>query len=247
MIRIVTVQFDYDVSNMYYDLRDVLHYSLRKHVRTDDVEIVDIRLDEPYQRERARGIISNTDKLFRWQQEVEDSEDGDCVMLLDCDMMVLKDPCDIFEKDFDVAYTERENSGFPINGGAIFVKVNQRSKKFFRLFLDINNRMYDDIVFHTFWRKRYAGINQSAFGYLIDEEGYEKEVKKHDAKLLSVPCSKWNVCQDWDKSLKNARIIHVKGQLRKSVFFSDTVPPHIQETVALWRQYKAELLEEQSS
>lgn len=228
-MKIIIVTFDFGTSTTYKTLHDVLIYSIEKHM--PDAKWVSITLDEPELHNRVKGFITNTVKLYQWVKEIQSCKDGENVLLLDCDMLVIGDLKEIFKKEFDVAYTVRANSKYPVNGGAIYVKVNERSRKFFDRFYEINKKMLDNPEFHQEWRNKYAGMNQAAFGYLLEKE-------KDIANLVPIPCRKWNVCQEnWKDYDEDARLIHVKGQLRYSIFNRTDCLPELQRAVELWRTY----------
>lgn len=235
MFKIIIVQFDYDYSTVYKMLLDVLVYSITQHVK--EGQIIIRHLEEPSDRQRVRGLVSNTYKLKAWIEEINKCEDGDRVLLIDCDMLIDKEIESVFDLDFDVAYTERDDSQFIINGGVIFAKINERSREFFHLLEQINNEMYKDINFHQKWRPKYAGMNQSALGYLIDKEGYKKERGVYDAKVLSLPCREWNVCSEWGERIGEGRIFHVKGQFRTSILKQEEDNLDMKKAVKLWRKY----------
>lgn len=239
MLKLITVQFDYDNNTMYKKLLDAFIYSIEKNVGHG--EIITLRLGEPTGRERMRAFVSNTIKLQKWVEELEACDEGDEVILMDCDMLVLKDPSTAFKKDFDVAYTIRNHSKFKINGGVIYVKVNKRSLDFFRLFLKINNLMYKNQTFHMEWKKEYAGMNQAAFGYLIDKDGFIKSKNEmYKAKLITLPCNEWNVCQAWGLLKDDMRVLHIKGRIRNQIFSQSPCDDDLKPAVELWNQYYEE-------
>jgi hypothetical protein len=233
MLRIITVFFDFDDSRQYHRLHNVLLYSIKKNV--NDAEIISIELQEPEPIARVRSFVTNTLKLSEWVKELELCSIGDHVVFLDCDMLVVGELEDDFNSEFDVAYTKRSRSSLPLNGGAIYCQVNERSLAFFRRFLEINNRMYNNKEFHQEWRNKYAGMNQAAFGYMLEKEN-------HLANIVALPCHTWNVCQeDMHDYNPDARVIHIKGRVRRSIF-SDTKHDLgvIRPIVEMWKRYEYE-------
>lgn len=229
MICFVVVTFDYGLSDKYNIMSNVLIHSILKN--EPNAAWVKHVLDEPKTFDKNRSFISNTIKLRYWNQELKEADDGDYIIFTDCDMVLLKPINDIFKKNFDIAYTVRTMSSYPINGGMIFVKVNERSRNFFDKFEEINNKMLNDQEFHKPWRYKYAGINQSAFGYLLENN-------KKMAKLLPVQCKEWNACnEDWEFINEETRALHIKGQLRKAIFLDDPTPVGFQKAEAAWRKY----------
>lgn len=178
------------------------------------------------------SFVSNTIKLRAWSKRIQELDDP--IILIDADTIVLKDLSDVFEEDFDIGYTVT-GSSIPINGGVIFVKPNERSRKFFSLFYDVNFKMFKDKAFHTKWRNKYAGINQAAFGYLLENP------ELYDAKLKAFPCELYNaVDKHWPDIDENTRVVHIKSDLRKECLKStniEFIPNKFQKAVSLWRTY----------
>jgi len=233
MNKIILCGFDYSNSNTYKELTKVLIKSIEKY-EPDALWILNW-LCEPDSSGQIRGIVSNTVKLNKWVEELNNCDDDDNVIFLDCDMLLIGPLFDVFEKDFDIAYTKREEwHKLPLNGGAIYVKVNNKTRLFFNMFKEINNKMYNNPEFHQKWRDKYAGINQAAFGYLLENKDY-------NARIIDIPCSKWNVCRFKQESVdKDARLIHFKGSLRKALFSKDPVPKDIEFLVKKWKETKKE-------
>jgi hypothetical protein len=192
-----------------------------------------VRRIKPPQIIRYHWVSSNTKKLEVWCKEMEKCDDED-IVLIDCDMMVLNNPEAIFKNDFDIAYTVRGTGGIPVNGGVIFVKKNERSLDFFRQFKIINDKMVLNPTFHQQYRDRYAGMNQAAFGYML-EQG------KHQAKMITVPCNPYNICKnDWLKVNEKSFIVHVKSDLRRAVLHPLPLPPAYQryrKLYDIWHKY----------
>lgn len=236
-LKIVTVTFDFYGSDVYQQLHDVFIYSIEKH--NPEAVWISNSLLEPHLNGQVKGFITNTVKLMKWVEELEMCDEGDHVILMDCDMLVIGDLSEAFGKDFDVAYTYRTQCKYPVNGGVIFVKVNKRSIEFFKKFLEINNRMLiEDLELHKEYRAKYAGMNQAAFGYMLEHES-------HIARLDGLPCSTWNVCDHYTEALAgDARVLHIKGKLRKNIFAPQILNDDLEKPTLMWQEYKRELDEQ---
>jgi hypothetical protein len=229
MLKVITTGFDYGESNKYDVLMKVFLYSVEKNC--PKAQWICNWLEEPETDGIVRAFISNTVKLDTWVREMEMSDEGDCLVFMDCDMLVLDDLSPAFEEDFDLAYTYRTDSKWPVNGGVIFCKVNERSISFMKRFLEINNKMLQDKEFHQKYRDKYAGMNQAAFGYMLEEE-------PNICKMVPIPCAIWNVCGNYDEALENgAKVLHVKGQFRKHVFSNENPQKELEKAIALWKSY----------
>lgn len=205
----ISVAFDYE-DTQYIRLGKVLEKSVKFYCPSIPIKFLTCK--PPIVPEDERALMrfgENTEKLRLWVKLLKEIED-EHIILIDSDMMVLNDISFVFDEDFDIGATLRaERARIPYNGGVMFVKKNERSIKFFEEFEKINNKMYNDREFHKKWREKYAGMNQAAFGYMV--ENYEGEIK-----IKNFPCKEFNnCCPDSSKFLKEKpKIVHIKGVLR---------------------------------
>jgi len=233
-MTIVTVQFDYAHHNTYKRLVDVFRKSV--NVTMPDVKFETIVLKSPGEKvSKLHSLLSNTIKLRAWKKWMDETNDN--TVFMDCDMLVLKPIESAFDLDFDVAYTVRTRAEMPMNGGVVFVKPTDEGKRFIAEWLDVNERMYVNRKFHQPYRQKYAGMNQAAFGYLLENP-------LDNILLKPLPCHTWNACsEDWSFVNGKTKIVHYKSQLRKlAVMHMST--REIASTGALnflveiWRRYE---------
>lgn len=208
-MKIVTTQFDGPVSTDYKKLLTVFKKSVKVHM--PEAEFIELFLEAPDKRpDKKYGFISNSVKLKSWVDFLKGCDEKDEVIFCDCDMLMLRSAKEAFDKDFDIAYTRRYRShNIPINGGVVMVRPTAASLDFFEKYLAANDKMLVDSKFHAKWREKYHGINQAAFGYML-EEG------EHDAKLCVYDTRDWNAVDcDWFCINDNTVFIHVKGSMRE--------------------------------
>lgn len=180
-----------------------------------------------------RSHISNSQKLEHWCDLIAAAPLGARILLIDADTAILRPLDDIWERDFDLAYTERDRSvtRFPINGGVLFVRVSEAAKAFVEAWRIENRRM----LTLKDWRATYGvfgGINQAAFMVTL------KRIADVGATALGLPCREWN-CEDssWRHfDPATTRILHIKSELKKNAF-SRYAPIRcdLQPLVGLWR------------
>lgn len=219
-MRAVTVQFDL-ASRAYEKLLDVLINSWKANAL---IPLEVHRIPPPALGDRSWSFYANTEKLKVWREQF--TED---TIFLDADMLCLGQPSKAFDLIDDIGITDREGDAIPINGGAMYIKHTTRGIQFMDDFVEVNNRMLHDVEFHEYWQKKkgYAGMNQSAIGYLIENE-YQ------DYTLLS---DKWNCCDGWT-NWKEAELIHVKGKLRQACLYNWTkARPPIMLIQKIWKKY----------
>lgn len=184
--------------------------------------------------------VANTQKMVEWARVVETATDGDEILLMDVDMVILRPLDDVWAQPFDYAYTVKPTTRYPFNSGVVFVRVSERIRAFFRVWCAENLRMLGDRDRHMPWRKKYGGINQAALGFALEHD------VMRDLHVLPLPCAEWN-CEDssWPTFRpERVRILHVKSQLRKIIFNKEAVPPMLRPVVTCWRQAEARLREE---
>ena len=225
-MKIVTVQFNYPGRPDYKKLLEVFKFSVKYHM--PNVEFLEIKIPPPVNKTgRPLNYNYNDVKLKIWLDILEKSTDN--IIFADCDMMAVKSAEHAFNIDFDVAYTQRTIvNRIPMNGGIIFAKPTEKAKAFFRRWYQVNNTMLHNKGFHREWSRRWAGMNQAAFGYL-----HEKE--KNIAKLHQYKTRYWNAVDcDWNFINGNTVFIHYKSKLRRIVLSGRPGDGKYQKAAALW-------------
>jgi hypothetical protein len=209
-----------DEGSDYARMGRVLEYTARKHCPHWAVNVRPI-VPEPVQgTERSAYFIANTQKLDIWCRTIEEAPAGDRVLLLDSDTLFVNGIDDIWDRDFDIAYTVRPEYIIPINTGAVFVRVTPETRAFMRRWREETTAMYRDVPHHLKWKEKYGGITQASLGCLLERGD-------HGLNLLTVLCAEWN-CEDsawghFDPAF--TRILHVKSGLRRLIFGGDVGPP----------------------
>lgn len=185
---------------------------------------------------RNPGHVANTAKLDHWSRLIEVAPDGDEVLLIDADTMILRPLDPIWDEPFDVAYTVRPDGyRHPLNGGVVFVRVSDAARMFLDLWRTENRRMFNDPAYHRSWKAKYAGINQPALGVLLEE-------RRSHARLRALPCAEWN-CEEsaWPTfDPQVTRIVHLKSALRRGLFNLQPPTPQLKPLVRLWKTIERE-------
>ena len=228
-----TAQFDFKSNKIYKRLLNVFVQSVKKYIPEVDIRI--LRLEMPRKIDNTPlNFTCNTIKLKAWVDFL--GSETDDIIFSDCDMICSGNPLGVFDQEFDVAYTSTGLKSPPMNGGMLFVRNNQRSLDFFTSWLAANNKMYyDDKQLHAQWRAKYLGMNQAAFGYLINNIPVE-------AQLLPVPTQIYNaVDTDWKNINDLTCFIHIKSELRRAVL--NNMEPHgaCERAMRIWYEIQAEL------
>lgn len=173
---------------------------------------------------------SNTAKLEHWRRVVQETADGDRVLLIDADTMILRPLDAVWDQPFDVAYTTKTKK-FPFNAGVMFVRVSPQTKAFMAAWAEENRQMLADSTRHQPWKATYGGINQAALGRLLSEG------RVANLATAALPCLEWN-CEDtswasFDPAV--TRILHIKSLLRVSALSRSRPVPELAPLVERWR------------
>lgn len=224
-MQAVTVQFDYG-DTRYERLLEKFASSWKRNAR---IPLRILRIKPPELGSRKKGFYSNHRKLRAWI----DAVDGDTIFV-DCDMLLLECISDGFQQVEHIGFTERPGP-FPINGGVVFVRDTNESRQFLEKWYEVDRRMLTDVEFHMQYHEKYAGINQSSMGYMLESD------YGHLVSLL--PCSTYNLCDgQWDEWTKT-KLIHIKGRLRELILEGKWRYPQgpdreaLKQIADLWESY----------
>lgn len=235
-MKIITTQFDYEGGNDYKRLLDVFIYSVKKNMPYCKLEVV--RTAPPKRNEiRTDGLVNNTAKLAVWIDVMERTEED--FIFMDCDMLVTGDMSSAWENKFDIAYTTLRQEKININGGVMFIRNNEKSRHFMRQMHEVNDRMYTIPEIHWPYRQKYAGMNQAAFGYMLehpDECG--------GCILTPLPAHIYNCCNgEWINYSNETVCIHYKSGLRYAALNQqDTrITAQMKPLADLWKRYEKEM------
>lgn len=212
------VSFNTITKNVYTNMKDVLIKSLKNKLKDHELIIKDHELSNiNYDDYNIKSIkqpwkTHNTLKLKIWNKDVQEAEDN--IILMDSDMLVTDDFTDVFEETFNIGITKRTGyKNIPYNGGIFFIKPTDESKKLFNIFEENNMMLYYNPQLLFEYKRIYAGMNQSAWGYTL--ENFNTNNKYN---IKEFPCSIYNACvEDWENINEETKIIHCKGDIRKII------------------------------
>jgi hypothetical protein len=209
MDYVVSVVFDYDERTAYHRLGEVFAKSVE--LNWPEAQLVMHQVPPPLEVKKNSGMSSNHYKFKFWSSFVEACQDGDRVVMMDADTVVLQSLSPAYDQDFDIALTRRTSTQWPYNGGVVFVRVNNRSRAFIRKWGEIDEQMYLDDDFHQPYKRKYKGQNQASLGWMVEHDDGATQI-------VELPCAVWNACNDdWMRFGPHTRVLHVKSQLRRAV------------------------------
>jgi len=239
--RLYAVHFEGEGPNSaYYDrMARVLDFTSRRHCPDWDIEIERIgSAASVYSNQHMHSHISNTHKLDYWNRHIQAASEGDRVLLIDGDMMIINPIDEVWTLDFDIVYTTKRHK-LPFNGGVVFVRVSEKLKRFMADWWALNLRLLNSPGEHSKFRKQFGGMNQASFGALLP-----KIQTEYGLKLQAIPCAEWNCEQSaWERfNPRTVRIVHIKSGLRKAIFGRGPIEPYLTPMIDMWKGLEKEAL-----
>jgi len=225
-------------TDVYHELFEVFKQSVKENI--PEAEIVELHVESVKEGNlNTRSLYTNHQKLLAWAEYAKEMTED--VIFIDCDMLILGDLFEVFNLySFDIAITARSKTErIPFNGGVVFVRNTDKAKSFMKRWAEVDTQMFNNPIFHRKYKKKYQGMNQSALGYLYEEE-------KHLAVIETVPCSRYNALnKEWllikkdTPKEKMPLAVHFKGSLRRHLF--NNTSSKIYYVIDLWKQYKSRI------
>jgi hypothetical protein len=220
-------------------LARVLAYTAQQHCPDWTVHVEQI--PPPPRTNHTASFVANTWKLNHWCRLVEEAADGERLLFIDVDTMILRPIDSIWNEAFDFAYTVRPGN-FPFNAGVIFLRVSPSVRNFIRQWRDLNDGycyQKSQSEAHRANRRKYAGINQAALGALFEQGA---------ARALAVrplPCAEWN-CENTTWATFNpavTRIVHIKSALRRTALqLAHSGGRELVRLAHRWRAFEADAI-----
>jgi alpha-N-acetylglucosamine transferase len=231
-MKFLTVEINHVKNQMYERLLNAWENSVITNTNAEYERAYVDSKDYPFIQHPKNSYVANSVKLNYWGDKIKNENGNIC--LIDGDTVVLKDVEHVFDKNFDIAFTQRSPGiHIPINGGVLFIKATERVHDFFDKWVMTNNEMLTNPILHKAYYRKYNGINQASFGYMLERY-------KSDLKIISLPCAKYNACDvvDWKRIDSETHILHAKSQLRLACL-QNIVPKGYENAVKAWKQYES--------
>lgn len=235
-MQIIGVMFSAAGACEYQRLAKVWEYSARKAHPEATVKLIR-KKDRP---SKTSHQGRNQYKLTEWNKQIQAATED--TILMDVDMVVMQEIGHVFERDFDICYTERTKTRMPLNGGVLFVKPTAAAKAFFTEWARVDAELLKNRNRYVQYIRKYGGQNQASFGYLLDNKKRNKCVV--NTCVDKVPCTIYNVCQEeWHAVDDSTRVIHCKSGLKRILSQSgEKRPMHekYRKAVDLWKAMSKE-------
>lgn len=239
--RLVVRYFGPGAHQQWARLVRVLAHTARRHCPDWQHDIESVAPLDPtlYSQRGVQGHVWNTHKLDLWSRVVHEAEDGAQILLLDADTVITRPIDDVWDLPFDVAYTVKPNSEtrrFPLNGGVLFLRVSDRSRRFMEGWQAQNRAFLADDREYAVWAGAYGGINQAALGVFLRS--------KPALDLRKLPCLEWNnEDEHWSQFDPDVtRILHIKSALQAAIMRMVKPDDDIRPLVRLWRQLESDAM-----
>jgi hypothetical protein len=230
-MQIIGVMFSAPGACEYGRLAKVWEYSARKAHPDATVKLI--------KKKDAAGKTShqrrNQYKLEEWNRQIQAATED--TILMDVDMVIIKEIAHVFEREFDICYTQRTKTRMPLNGGVLFVKPTRAAKTFFEEWVKVDAELLLKRGRYTPYIRKYGGQNQASFGYMLENKKANKRIV--NTCIDKVPCTVYNVCQEeWHAVDDGTRVIHCKSGLKRILSQSgEKRPMHekYRKAVDLWK------------
>jgi SAM-dependent methyltransferase len=195
--------FPHGYDNRWERMAKVLRYSASRVGL--DVEIH--MMDKPEGMATDPKVASNHGKLKLWNQAVQDATEP--IILLDADMYCQRNPAELPKIVEHVGITWRpEGQEVPVNGGFVFVQPTQEAKAFFQEWVEADDLLRSNPGLHMKYRQKWAGMNQSSLGHLIETS---------NPPLTRLECLDYNLVEPWN-GIDGAAFVHCKSKLQYHIF-----------------------------
>lgn len=237
--------------NQYYKrMFNVLKQSCKRYmpqISFNEIHPIDYSFNNIHDKETQYWKNNNIIKMLSWAACFNDLKNGEEVVFLDGDIFIKSDFSEVFNQEFDIAYTIDQLGDFPeyieinelhsINTGVMFFRVNERTKKFFSYWKNICIEMYNDPIFLEKWMVKSYGLTQPSFLYSLENI---------NIKELRLPRFIYN-CPPID-NFKNMKICHIQEPFWKIMLYSEDELKNMnlpemelnQKIVDLWRELENE-------
>lgn len=233
-MRIITAVFNYPGQDKYERCLRALTSSIKTNAPNADFHVIRLEAPDPIGG-IFQGFINNHVKLEAYAECEIDVP----TVFIDADMVVLRDPFQLFDDTFDVAIGRRPVKQQSIfNGGVVLFQPNDIAREFMKQWAEIDGKMLLDKKFHQQYHCRYRGMNQSSFGYMYEEKPVPARIKEYPTAII-------NACeQDWQnvETLK-PYIIHVRKKLLDAVqqpIPISNISRRMRDAARIWRHYAGE-------
>lgn len=225
----------------YQRMADVLSYTAEKYCFVPlSIHRVDTEMDpfRTFHRRHQYFLIDNAIKTRLHCETIQQAQDGELIGLLDSDLMILHDVSEIetHMDNMDFAYTVRPGN-WPFNSGVVFVKVSDKTRRWYKIWLENVQLLMCNTVLRKRYETRYGRINQSGLGMMLETD--------HDLNILQLPCHTWNCVpqtySDFDPT--TTKIVHILGKLRELCTMGRKMggTPSIRELTKVWSNFEKEM------
>lgn len=225
-----------DASSHYAAMAQVLAASAAEHGST--VSINHIFDDDKELKGALRGTYyQNCRKTKHHAELICGQNDGDVIVLMDADMLVLRamEPALIDQLAWhDIGITYRPpGHAFKINTGLVVTRVSPLTRRFHLAWAERCAQMVQEPRLYRQFASQYGGVNQSSFAStLLDFP-----------ELLVAPLTtgEWNAVagEHFTALSSHSRVVHILGPLRRLCLSPKPMAgnPVLKSLERIWRQY----------
>lgn len=194
-----------------------------------DTKVPDSLVTHLIRYEVAERNLTNYARFSTYFRFMEDDAPDFPMLLLDNDIVVLRDPGDIFEEDFDVGLTYRTDLLPPINAGVVMVRNRNVGTEFFRIVM----REYDRLLELSEASPEFGNCNfriglgdqlalSLACSLATPADIRKEHILVEGLKVRLFPSNRYNYTplNEWQAAhtdLSDKYLLHFKGNTKKFV------------------------------
>lgn len=185
-------------------------------------------------------------RLHAWRMACEE-HDGQPIVFLDCDLLVLH-PLDRFlPRDVDVVFTWKDDI-FPLNAGVILIRSGEAGRAFLDEWRDKTEALVTDTARLARVRRASGGGSQHTFreiaGWVNYDRVFTRSIRGHEVIFQGVPCAELNETRCVPLTA-DTHIVHYKSGwhsflLGKTGYTRTRPEAKCAEMYALWLQMEGD-------
>lgn len=235
MIKYYTQVFA-DAGPQYARMAKILQRSALCHGVSVTINVIQ-DTDEELEGKLYGTYYQNCRKAKHHNDLIQRHADGDTVVLLDADMLVLQPlTAQLLEGlgDNDIGLTYRPaHHRFIFNSGFVATRVSSLTKQLHQAWTDRATAMVREPKLYHRYKQRYGGLNQASLGSLLEEPEWEH------VTIAGLTTGEWNaVPLEHPLAAEKSRVVHLLGVLRKYCLGNSCPASHyLYPLVQTWNSY----------
>jgi hypothetical protein len=207
---------DYEIF-VFYD--NTIEKSFFEEIRNRRMRVRFIAFDF----ETNKNIEVASQKMFIWDEFIKNERDGENVILSDMDTLYLDSMDEVFDNDFDIAFTAKDDmkAVYPLNTGIVFVRVNDNSRIAINKWKVETEKILNDSIALKNAMNVFGGADQKALSAILGRErNFHGYIEFDGTKFYGLQASVYNLHKDWS-NIQFAKMIHYKSSWKDVLNYNE--------------------------